>query len=538
MREATELRHFLSQGITRRDLLRRGGILVGAGVAAPWLAACTSDSTSDEEEPNENRPNELNMGLSNAFVSYNPALSPQLASLTVIRHVFEPLVRYNPVSQALEPWMIQEFPTKTATDTFEATLLPGLTFHDGSPVTAGDVVFTIEYMQDPDNGAFLGPFLNPVESVSTQGDTLIFKLVQEYAAFPSTLSIPYIIPEAIFTAQGNEAFQTAPVGSGPYVFGETTPGLSVTLEKYEGYEGRAEASLDTILLEYIVEGSTREVELIAGELDIIDQVPYRDLETLGTQEGIETGSTLGQRHMVLETNHVSGPFADPRVRQAFLYGIDRQAIIDTVFQGQYGAICDSILPTTDAFFVEPSTTYRPDPDRARSLLAEAGHPDGLDFELLLSTIPWITEAGTLMKDQLAQVGMNAEIRLTETEAGYGIVATTEYDTYVAYGVESALGADPDVIYRVFNYGSSREGFYGSNTPEEQEYDSFVDEGLLAATDEDRRAAYAQAQEIMSSTVMNNFPLIFAANLGAWANYVQGYTPPISDVPDFSVVSVT
>jgi hypothetical protein len=66
----------------------------------------------------------------------------------------------------------------------------------------------------------------------------------------------------------------------------------------------------------------------------------------------------------------------------------------------------------------------------------------------------------------------------------------------------------------------------------------VDEGLLAATDEDRRSAYAQAQEIMSSTVMNNFPLIFAANLGAWADYVQGYTPPISDVPDFSVVSVT
>lgn len=529
---------YLSPRMTRRDLLRRGGLLLGAGVASPWLAACTSNSAGEAETTNETRPNELNMALSNAFVTYNPALSPQLASITVIRHVFEPLVRYHPVNQVLEPWMIEEFPTRTAPNTFEATLLSDMTFHDGSPVTAGDVVFTFEYMKNPDTGAFLGPFLAPIESVSTRGDTLIFKVVEEYAAFPSTLSIPYIIPEAVFNSQGNDAFQTAPTGSGPFKFADTTPGLSVTLERYEGYGGRAKPSLDTVLLEYIVEGSTREVELIAGEVDVIDQVPYRDFETLGAQEGIEAGATLGQRHMVLETNHVNGPFADQRVRQALLYGVDRQAMIDTVFLGQYGTICDSILPATDPFYVEPNTTYRPDPDRARSLLAEAGYPDGLEFELLLSTIPWISEVGTLMKDQLAQVGMNAQIKLTETEAGYGIVATGKYDTYLAYGVESALGSDPDVIYRVFSYGSNREGFFRSNTPDEQKYDSYVDEGLMAATDDERRAAYGQAQEIMSSTVMNNFPFIFAGNLGAWAGYVKGYTPPITDVPDFTSVSVT
>lgn len=521
--------------ITRRELLKRGGLLAaGSTIAAPLLAACTSGAKT-----NKNVAQQVEFGLANAFAGFNPALAPQVASLTVIHHVFEPLVRYDQFKNVLQPWMFQDFPTKTATDTFEATLLPGLTFHDGSPVTAADVVFTLEYMKDPKNGAFLGAFLNQIESVSTQGDDkVVFKLSQEYSAFSSLLSVAYVMPEKIFNSVGNDAFTAKPVGSGPYSFGATTPGTKVELDQYKAYKGRFKPLLDKIVWSYIVDDSTREVQLLSGQLDVIDTVPYRDFDLIGKNKALKTGFTVGDRHLVLETNHTKKPFSDVRVRQALIYAMDRQAAIDSVLLGKYGAIADSLLPPSHPFYVEPATTYRPDPAKAKSLLAEAGYPDGLDFELLLSTIPYITQIGELFKEQWAKAGLRATIRLTETEAGYGIVATKDFDTYLAYGVEYALGTDADVIYRVFDYGPNRVGFYGADSPQEREYDSWVDKGLLAATDDERKQNYAKAQEIMSSFVMNNFPVLFAANLGAWRSGIAGYTPGPGDIPDLTSTKVS
>jgi len=509
-------------------------VAAASGLAGPLLVACTSGTTKQKKSAQQ-----IEFGLANAFAGFNPALAPQVASLTVIHHVFEPLVRYDQFKNTLSPWMFQDFPVKTAASTFEGTLLPGLTFHDGSPVTAGDVVFTMEYMKDPKNGAFLGAFLNPIDSVSAQGtDKVVFKLAQEFAAFNATLPVVYVMPEKIFNSVGNDAFTAKPVGSGPYSFGPTTPGSKVELDRYKPYKGRFKPTLDKIIWNYIVDDSTREVQLLSGQLDIIDTVPYRDFALLTSNKALKTGFTLGDRHLVLETNHTRRPFSDVRMRQALFYAMDRQALIDSVLLGKYGAISDSLLPPSHPFYVQPQTIYRPDPVKAKSLMAAAGYPNGVDFELLLSTIPYITQIGELIKEQWAKVGLRATIHLTETEAGYGIVATKKYDTYLAYGVEYALGTDADVIYRVFNYGPNRVGFYGSNTPQEMEYDKWVDKGLLAATDDERKQDYAQAQQILSDTVMNNFPVIFAANMGAWRDHVTGYAPGPGDIPDVTSTAVT
>jgi peptide/nickel transport system substrate-binding protein len=521
--------------MSRRALLRRGGLLAAStGAFGPLLAACSGSKGGGSTGATGAQ--EIEFGLANAFAGFNPALAPQVASLTIIRHVFEPLVRYDEFENALSPWMLQDFPQKNGS-VYEAALLPGLKFHDGSPVSPSDVAFTFEYMKDPKNGAFLGAFLAPIDKVETQGDKIQFTLTQDFAAFNALLSVITVIPEKIFSAQGNDAFSAKPVGSGPYSFGPTTPGSKVELDRYKGYKGRFKPTLDKIVFNYIVDDSTREVEILSNQLDVIDTVPYRDFDTLGKNASIETGSTLGDRHLVMETNHTATPFSDVRVRQALMYAMDRQAIIDSVFLGKYGAICDSLLPPDNPFFVQPSTTYRPDPERAKSLLREAGYPNGVDFQLLLSTIPYITQCGQLMKEQWEKAGLRATIRLTETEAGYGIVATKKYDVYVAYGVEYAFGTDPDIIYRIFLYGPNRVGFYGSNTPEEQQYDKFVDQGLLAATDDERKQAYGSAQNIVSETVTNNFPLIFAANLGAWRKGITGYRPGPGDIPNLMSTKV-
>jgi peptide/nickel transport system substrate-binding protein len=520
--------------VSRRQILKTGGALVvSAGAIGPLLAACGSSSSSTAT------PQQVaTFGLANAFAGFNPATAVQVASLTITHHVFEPLVRYDQFTNTLSPWLLRAFPEKVGTNTYQAKLLTGLTFHDGTPVRPSDVVFTINYMKDPKNGAALGAFLNQVESVTASGDAIVFHLAHEFAAFNSLLSVVYVMPEKAFTTLGNDKFTARPVGSGPYSFAATQPGVSVVLDRYKTYKGRFKPKLDKITFNYVVDDSTREVELLSNQLSIIDTVPFRDFSTLGGRPGIKTGSTQGDRHLVLETNHTAGVMSDVRVRQALLYAMDRQAIIESVFLGKYAKIADSLLPQSNPFYVQPPTIYRPDPEKARQLLAEAGHPNGVDFELLLSTIPYITSVGQLLQQQWAKAGLRAKIHLTETEAGYGIVATKKYDTYLAYGVEYAFGTDPDIIYRIFDYGANRTGFYGSNSPQEQQYDKDVDQGQLAPTDATRKAAYARAQEIMSQTIMNNFPLIFVANLGAWQKPVTGYRPGPGDIPDLTATSIS
>ena len=99
------------------------------------------------------------------------------------------------------------------------------------------------------------------------------------------------MPEKAFTTMGNDKFSTHPVGSGPYSFTASQPGVSVTLERYKAYKGRFKPKLDKITFNYVVDDSTREIQLVSNQLTIIDTVPFRDFATLSGRPGIKTGYT-------------------------------------------------------------------------------------------------------------------------------------------------------------------------------------------------------------------------------------------------------
>ena len=203
--------------VSRRQILKTGGALVvSAGALGPLLAACgSSSSTATPQQV-------ATFGLANAFAGFNPATAVQVASLTITHHVFDHSCS---TTSSLTPSVPgcsgpsgegrhQHIPAK---------LLSGLTFHDGTPVRPSDVVFTINYMKDPKNGAALGAFLNQVDSVTASGDAIVFHLAHEFAAFNSLLSVVYVMPEKAFTTLGNDKFTARPVGSGPYSFAATQP---------------------------------------------------------------------------------------------------------------------------------------------------------------------------------------------------------------------------------------------------------------------------------------------------------------------------
>jgi peptide/nickel transport system substrate-binding protein len=533
--------------LSRRDLLVRGGLAASAvALAGPLLAACgdsdddngttataagaTSGATTAAAESGKQSPRAGSaiVGLANAFVGFDPALSPQLGSITVIRHVFEPLMRWDQASSAYVPALLASAPERSADRTFTATIREGATFHDGSPVTAEDVAWTFSYYQNPDTASFFSTFLQTIESVGGTGSDVQITVTEELPNLHFALSIPMIMPRGAFESAGADAFSAAPVGSGPYKFVSQTPGQQVKLERFAEYSGTA-PGLDSIEMNYLLEDASRVVQLTGGQLDVIDGVPYRDIEALEKSD-ISSGATDGGRYVLIEANQFEGVFADEKVRQAFLHALDREKLIEAVFPGGNALVANSQLPPDHPYYREPTTTYPYDAERAKALLAEAGHPEGFEFELLTSSIPWITQLGTLVKEQLADVGMTANIRLTETEAGYGIVATKKYDVYLAYGNWYALGRYADLPYRAWNYGAGRDGFYGKVEGRDDEYDRLVDAAFAAATEEEQIEAYLAVQELFSKSVLNNYAILFPRVTGAWQPYVQNYEAPADDIP--------
>ena len=429
------------RSLTRKELLARGGLLTAAaiGTSAIVVACGGGDGTTapappppppppppapepepapapapeppppppEPAGPTSPRPGVIKMALANTFIGFNPALAPQLGSITAIRHIFEPLVRWDFAQNAYVPMILDALPEQVGENTYSATLRPGLTFHDGTPVTGDDVVWTFDYYKDPETASFFSSFLRLIDSVTADGDTITFNLAQEFLAFNFAVSLPMIMPRAYFESVGSDEFSANPIGSGPYALASSVPGTMVQLQRYADYRGRSIRRTRSSTSSGSCEDASREVQLLSGELDIIDQAPYRDLPTLQRGGQVETGVTFGGRQMIVEMNQHTGPFSDERVRQAWLYGINRQMIIDSVFPGNTATFNDSQLPASHPYHVAPSTIYRYDPDRARSLLADAGFADGFDYEMLLSTIPWITQVGTLIKEQLDAIGMRA-----------------------------------------------------------------------------------------------------------------------------------
>jgi peptide/nickel transport system substrate-binding protein len=531
----------LARPMARRNFLRNSGLLlVGGGLAPSLLAACSSSSSGGTSTTTGSKSQVLKSAILDTFTGFNPPTAGGLGDLDVTHHVFESLIQYSdPSLSTLAPWMIPSLPTKTGPTTYETTLLPGLTFHDGSPVTPSDVAFTWELILNPKTGSLYTAFMTLIEKVTTQGDKIVFNLSHDYGSFFQNIQMIQILPEKIYSAKGSAKFGNAPVGSGPFSFNASSTANTVNLDRYKAYKGTSKPKLDSLSFQTVVEDSTREVELIGGQLTVIEGVPASDMAPLSARPGIDTGAGFGGLMVALETDQNHPPFNNVLLRQALMYAIDRETIINTVFAGKYGRVTNSPLPPNNPYYVEPNPVYNYDIDKAKSLVAQAGYPNGLNFEFLVSTTPYLATMGPLIQESWRKAGLNATIRLVDIQAGYSLVGEKKkYDTFLVWGVNEAFGNDPDVYFRLSNYGPNRTAFYFINNPEYEKYDKLVDKGRLATTMSERKDFYGQAADIWSKEVSNFFAFINIASLNAWNSDVSGFTAPPNDVENFLNASIT
>jgi peptide/nickel transport system substrate-binding protein len=437
----------------------------------------------------------------------------------------------------------------TDEQTLEVTLRQGVKFHDGTEMTADDVVFTfdriiqenaIEY-PEPHTSPRKG-LIAPLESIEKTGDyTVVMHFSGPWPPAMQLIVHQQILPKHYLEEVGTQSFLEKPVGLGPFAFVSAQPGLEeVVLERFDDYYGGAPdlepvgpACVSGAIFRVIPEASTRVAALLAGEVDIIQAVPPELLDTLAQTPGIQVKTAAGSQPKWMELNVNEPPFDDVLVRQALNYAVDKDLIIETIYGGRAVALPGPLSPFNN-FINESLQPYPYDPDGALEMLAEAGWSDsngdgildrgGQPFSFTIDTLEEWRPLAEAVADQLRLIGLDTSVRFWEYSVVREQLLAGERMAYLDDWGDSAF--DPVGHFEAKWHGFLADQPYGRANFSGYNNERVNELTLLGETTADeaaRQEIYDEAQQIVYDEAPAVF-LILPDEAEAASERVQNWEP--------------
>lgn len=294
-------------------------------------------------------------------------------------------------------------------------LRPGVTFHDGTPLTAAAVKENFDRVLNPQNALASRTVLLFVKEVQVVDDlTVKFVHSQPDAAALANAGSLTIASPAAFKARSAKEWAQAPVTTGPFKFKEWLPDDRVVVERFDGYWG-GRAKLDTITFKVIRDENARLTAVRAGEVDFVPRISYSLLSVVEKDRSVQVVETIPFFRTYFGIGN-RPKLADPRVRQAIVrYGCPRERILKDVFFG-HGEVAVGPVPSPSEWFVDYTRLVSFDPKKAQSLLAEAGVKD-LSFEVIFpSGDPPLVDALTIWQSALKDIGLTMKLNAMDNAA--------------------------------------------------------------------------------------------------------------------------
>ena len=435
-------------------------------------------------------------------------------SLTVVANIFDFLVYCDPQGN-MHPGLATSWDISDDGLVYTFHLRTGLYFHNGQPVTAEDVKFSIDMSLESPHISTYFEFIDRVEVV----DQSTVRLILHHPYGPTIALFSYfgaIVPQSAYEAMGPEEFARNPIGSGPYRFVEWLSGDRIVLEAFEDFRlGRP--AIQHLTFRVITDRTTGTIALELGEIDMFINAAYADISTIQANPNLDIIVEPSMMFFYLGVNARREPFDDIRVRQAIAMSLNKDALIYGAMDGH--AIATNTLITSGMLGYIPG--FDPFPrniDAARALLAEAGHPDGFSTSILVPEARAIH--AQIIQADLREIGIHAEIDVVEFGRFWVDIEAHDFDLVIPGWGYVAL--DPDLSLYSKYYSASEHNYGALNNPR---VDELVIAGRLESDPARRHEIYQELERLAQNEAVY-IPLYWRIDSIAFNNNIRNVSIPV------------
>ena len=462
----------------KKSLLR---LFVGAAMLGAAVTGAQAQKSADT----------LRIAMRDAVTNIDPYYNNLRTGLVMAHQAWDTLVYRDPDTFAVKPLIASAW-TQVDDKTIDFTLRKDITFHDGSPLTADDVVYTINLVSSADSKVSVPTNTNWIEKAEKTGDHAVRVTLKKPnpAAFEYFALVVPIYPKAYREKVGAEGYAKAPIGSGPYRITKWEAGKEVTFERYDGYwaaSPKGKPAIKTLSVRFVPDATTEMTELLAQRVDWVWNVNPDQFDNLAKMPTLQMNRKESMRIGYLSLDAAGrygagNPLTNQKVRQAIAHAIDRKAIADKLvmggsrvpqapcYPGQFG--CDS----------DAAVTYDYDPAKAKALLAEAGYPNGFETELVSYVLPQWTAA---VQSYLQAVGINARVSQLQIQAAVARSWEGKNPLYMASWGSYSINDVSAIMPNFFSNG-------GDDYARDAEMKRLLEEGGSSIDPAVRKKAYSAA----------------------------------------------
>ena len=522
-RRVLQLAAFGSLGIAGAGILAA----CGGGSESPTTAPSggsgsgggTSSTPSAEGTPGGGGGEAKQGGIWRMAITANPTAYPitapgALTDILVNKTIYNCLVQYWLEGDTIEvvPDLAESWEAAADLSEYTFKLKSGVTWHDGEPLTAEDVKFTMDAVLDPNVNASGRGVVSSIDSTEVVDDlTVKFVLKYPFASLPIMLGYNKpIVPKHLLEGQDlNEPaeFLRKPIGTGPFKFQEFVQGSHLAVEANPDYFEGAPL-LDGIIFKVIPDGNARVAQVRSGEIDFTVIEPAQ-IDALSGVDNVEIRYVPQVNYYFFAINHSSPKMQDVRVRQALVHAINRQAIVEQVLKGRGQVATGPINPLLGPYYNPDVPTYDYDPERAAALLEEAGWTKGQDgvltnaqgerFTLRFNGpkgYPAMEQVITYAQQEYQKLGIDVTLEIVDWPVHLDMYHNLEYDLLMQWWI-----TPPDADLYDHYHSESSSNWWAYNNPE-------IDELIVQARSEPDEQARIELYHELQRKLAEDVPVVY------------------------------
>jgi peptide/nickel transport system substrate-binding protein len=438
--------------LSRRQVLQltAAGLLLGNGVS---ISQAFAEGDTVTIAYNVNLPSwDPTTGLS----AVNPTIQ------AIYRSVFDQFIGQKPTLE-FKPGLLTEWGWSDDKKQVHMAVRDGVKWHDGSPFSAADVVWSLERAAKQDGGNPIAFIWSKIGNFKVDGN----KITADVLSFEPTIFkwmaflTGYVMPKAYYEKVGAEGFEAKPVGTGPYMVDQFERNAFVRLKANPDYWG-GKPAFGTVIFKFVPDATSRVAEIESGSSDVTVDVPFEEFDRLKSKDGLAGVATPVSDIGMIFINNIDA-MLDKNVRMAAAISIDKKAIVDKLLRGYAVAIDTLEAPEYAAF--DPSVKVPYDPEKAKELLKASGFSPEKPVKFKIQTTRGLKPKDYEMVQAIVgmwrKVGIEAEIEVYEVAKHYELRAADQLAPAAFYNWGNAIG-DPTTSTGFAMFGPSPHSVWNTD----------------------------------------------------------------------------